>query len=273
MAKTIEQTSIFRTEPMQQLELSNQHPIRAITKVVEQRAEVSLHLHPWGQLVFSDTGVVLVKTPNASYWVPPQHAVWIPPNKLHSASLLERAKLFSVYLFAQNRFSTGNCGLETWTECGCFEVSHLLAELVRTMAKGSPNEWDDATYASLCHLIVRDIQQSILLPVGVPMPTEKRLSHLCTLFLQAPQQQTSLVELAKQVGASESTIGRLFKRELHMTFSQWRQQALLARAIVLGAQKIPIGQIAQELGYASHSAFTAMVTSMVGKSPKQFLYR
>ena len=272
MSKSIEKPSNFRTESMQQLELSNEHPIRAILKVVHEGMDVSLHQHPWGQLVFSDMGVVLVKTPQASYLVPPQYAVWIPPNQLHAASLHGKAKLFSVYLH-NHSFSIGNKLTHEWKQCGCFEVSGLLAELVREMAKYELNQCDEITYESICHLIRNEVQQSTFLSIGVPMPKEKRLLHLCTIFLQAPQQQTSLIELAKKVGASESTIGRLFKRELQMTFSQWRQQVLLASAIALAAKKKPVGNIAQELGYASHSAFTAMVTSIVKKSPKKFLYR
>jgi AraC-like DNA-binding protein len=45
---------------------------------------------------------------------------------------------------------------------------------------------------------------------------------------------------------------------------------LLARALTLAAQGKPMGLIAAELGYASASAFTAMVRRSVGAPPGRF---
>ena len=49
-----------------------------------------------------------------------------------------------------------------------------------------------------------------------------------------------------------------------------REQVLLARALTLAARGRPMGVIATELGYASASAFTAMVTRSVGMPPSRF---
>ncbi|UTV30476.1 AraC family transcriptional regulator [Photobacterium atrarenae] len=276
MAKSIENQSIRHDpsmEPMTHLDLNEQTPIRAIAKQVVERAEVELHHHPWGQMVFSDTGVVQVKTPQAAYLVPPQHAVWIPPGIAHAASLLERAQIFSVYMLRTNRYFHDAVWQNSWGECHCFQVSVLLHELVRRIATQTVHDLGEDNYTAICTLISTEVIQAESVPVGLPMPADKRLRHLCDLFLQAPLQSTTLPVLATQVGASESTIARLFKQELQMTFSQWRQQALLTSAIGMAAKKMAISTIAQELGYSTHSAFAAMVTSLVGKPPKAFLYR
>ncbi|MEJ2765398.1 helix-turn-helix transcriptional regulator [Photobacterium sp. MCCC 1A19761] len=276
MAKSVENQSTCHDpsmEPMTHLDLNEQIPIRAIAKQVVERAEVELHHHPWGQMVFSDTGVVQVKTPQAAYLVPPQHAVWIPPGIAHASSLLERAQIFSVYMLRTNRYFHDEAWRNEWKACRCFQVSVLLNELVRRIATQTVNELGEETYAAICTLISTEVKQAETVPVGLPMPADKRLRHLCDLFLQAPLQSTTLQVLAAQVGASESTIARLFKQELQMTFSQWRQQALLTSAIGMAAKKMSISTIAQELGYSTHSAFAAMVTSLVGKPPKAFLYR
>jgi AraC-like DNA-binding protein len=57
---------------------------------------------------------------------------------------------------------------------------------------------------------------------------------------------------------------------LGTTFVQWRQQVLLAKALAMAARKLPMGTIASELGYASPSAFTAMVRRSVGAPPSEF---
>jgi AraC-like DNA-binding protein len=69
-------------------------------------------------------------------------------------------------------------------------------------------------------------------------------------------------------GASARTIARLFRNELGTTFVRWREQVLLARAVPLAARRMPMAAIA-ELGYASPSAFAAMVKRSVG-SPMRF---
>jgi AraC-like DNA-binding protein len=60
---------------------------------------------------------------------------------------------------------------------------------------------------------------------------------------------------------------------LGVSFSQWRQQAILARAIPLLSQGRPLSHVAQELGYQSQSAFSAMFRRAFGESPRAFIER
>ena len=64
-------------------------------------------------------------------------------------------------------------------------------------------------------------------------------------------------------------MARLFRTELGSTFTQWRQQVILAKAVSLAAGRMPVGQIATELGY-SPSAFSAMVRKSVGQPRRSF---
>ena len=80
----------------------------------------------------------------------------------------------------------------------------------------------------------------------------------------------TLEDGARSTGASPRTLARLFRSELGTTFLQWRQQVLLAKALTLAARKVPMAVISAELGYASPSAFTAMVRRSVGAPPSRF---
>jgi AraC-like DNA-binding protein len=62
----------------------------------------------------------------------------------------------------------------------------------------------------------------------------------------------------------------LLKGALGSNEAQWRQQVILAKAVSLAACRMPMGQIAAELGY-SPSAFSAMVRKSVGQPPGRFL--
>ena len=85
----------------------------------------------------------------------------------------------------------------------------------------------------------------------------------------APDDAT-LEAWARDTGASPRTVARLFRQELNTSFAQWRQQVVLAKAVALAARKRPMNLIAAELGYASASAFTAMVRRSVGMPPSLF---
>ena len=89
-------------------------------------------------------------------------------------------------------------------------------------------------------------------------------------MLDEPTRWATLDDWARQAGASPRTVARLFRSELGTTFLQWRQQVLLAQALTLAARKLPMASIAAELGYASASAFTAMVKRTLGAPPSRF---
>ena len=108
------------------------------------------------------------------------------------------------------------------------------------------------------------------MPLGIALPNEKRLRRLCESMLDDPSRHASVEAWAADAGASARTIARLFRSELGTTFVRWREQVLLARAVPLAARRMPMAAIAAELGYASPSAFAAMVKRSVGSSPMRF---
>jgi len=106
--------------------------------------------------------------------------------------------------------------------------------------------------------------------LGIPLPPDKRLRQLCEAVIAAPARHGTLDAWAQGVGASPRTLARLFRSELGTSFGQWRQQVLLAQALTLAARGQPMALIAADLGYASASAFSAMVRRTVGQPPSQF---
>ena len=96
--------------------------------------------------------------------------------------------------------------------------------------------------------------------------------HATAIFrlLADPTRHPTLAGWAADAGASPRTVARLFREQLGTSFGPWRQQVLLARALTLAARGRPMGLIAADLGYASASAFTAMVRRSVGVPPGQF---
>lgn len=247
-------------------------PVRAKLRVLRASSRVESHRHDWAQVSFSLTGVSRVVTGQMTCIVPPTRAVWIPPRIEHSVAVLRDAEMLTLYLHRPP-------GDEPhWQRCRVVEVSRLLAELVRQTAQDDPAQAGPAALPAtlppraraMADLIVDELLRARPLPLGIALPQDKRLRALCQALLDEPTRHERLEDWATGTGASPRTIARLFREELGTSFQQWRQQVLLARALVLATEGQPMGVIAAELGYASPSAFSAMVTRTVGMAPGRF---
>ncbi|MDH4417993.1 MAG: helix-turn-helix transcriptional regulator [Acidovorax sp.] len=262
-------------------------PVRAKLRWLAADTQVMPHSHPWAQVAISTTGVIRLTVNHGTYIVPPSRALWIPPGVEHAVTMVEDADLRTLY-FHQPR---GQCGpgalgsspsrqrsdkdTAAWRQCRVLEVSDLLRSLVREMPT-APDGGPPPTPAELLreqHLsaLVRDeLARAAAVKLGVDLPQDKRLRHLCEAVLADPTRHDTLADWAQDTGASPRTVARLFRSELGSTFTQWRQQVILAKAVSLAAGRMPMGQIAAELGY-SPSAFSAMVRKSVGQPPGRFL--
>nr|WP_316638789.1 helix-turn-helix transcriptional regulator [uncultured Roseateles sp.] len=246
-----------------------ERPLRAKARVLANHIRIEPHHHAWGQLVFSVTGVTRVSAGLSTFIVPPSRAVWIPPRRVHSVTAVEQADLRTLYLHQAVVPDSA-----AWRECRVLEVSPLLRELVLQLATDPDNPpvgpADEQREHHLSALVLDELQRARPLRLGVDLPQDKRLLALCEAILDDPARHANLDGWAEETGASPRTIARLFRQELGTSFAQWRQQVLLARALSMAARKRPMSHIAAELGYASASAFTAMVTRAVGMPPSRF---
>ena len=158
-----------------------------------------------------------------------------------------------------------------WRLCRVLEASSLLQELVAHLPLEPGHQVSNERERCIAHLVQDELAQARPVRLGVDLPRDKRLRALCESVLENPARWVTLDDAARHVGASARTIARLFRAELDTTFVQWRQQVLLARALSMAARKLPMSMIAAELGYASASAFSAMVKRSVGMSPSRLL--
>ena len=258
---------------------SAERPLRAKQRRLSAETQVVPHRHPWAQLALSTTGVVRLTVDRGSYIVPPSRALWIPPGVEHAVTVVEDCDLRTLYLHQPR----GRCGPgvtraaeAAWRQCRVLEVSELLRALVLEM-----NVVPDGAGTALGRgalqrerrigaLVLDELRRARPLALGVDLPTDKRLRALCEAMLDDPARHAGIDAWARDAGASARTVARLFRSELGTSFGQWRQQALLARAVTLAARGRPMSHIAAELGYASPSAFSAMVRRTVGAPPSRF---
>jgi AraC-like DNA-binding protein len=249
---------------------SRAHPVRLRARSLPADTHFEPHRHAWAQLAYCSRGVLQVGVQSApgggaeaTFIVPPSRAVWIAPGARHSVHVLESAEFRTLYIDA----SATPAG---WTGCRVLVVSALLRELVEALdASGLAREREDL----LAALVLEEVRSAAAQDLGVPLPPEggdKRLRALCEAVLREPGRRTRLADWAADVGASERTLARLFRAELHMGYQQWRQQAVLAHALPLLARGAPVAQVAAATGYASESAFSAMFRAAMGQPPRRF---
>ena len=240
-------------------------PVTMIARDLDRARILRPHHHAYAQLTLALDGVIRVSTADSSWIVPPQRAVWIAANIEHAVTVVEAARLRPVFVAATHDPFPG----ET---CKVLEVSPLLRELVAALEQLDPATPSPRS-GLISGLILDELPRLATLPIRVPMPADKRLKALCDALLADPANNLTLGEWARRAGASERTLARLFEKELGMGFGQWRQQARLAHAAPLIARGLPLSQVAEQLGYASQSAFTAMFRKTFGSPPTAFFAR
>ncbi|MDE2201092.1 MAG: helix-turn-helix transcriptional regulator [Burkholderiaceae bacterium] len=240
------------------------HPVRLYTRHMDANTRFPRHTHPWAQVAYSHNSVLRVQAGDTAWVVPPSRAIWIPPGVEHEVWVVEAAFLRTLY--ADPSVVTG-----ALAQCRVMEVSPLLRELIAAMDVRQP--LPPAREQALAALILDELRRSAPLPLDLPMPADKRLRALCERVMADPGTPLTFDALAQGVGASTRTLARRFKEELGVSFSQWRQQAVLASAIPLMSRGMPLAQVAQTLGYSSQSAFSAMFRRAFGQSPSAFLHR
>jgi AraC-like DNA-binding protein/quercetin dioxygenase-like cupin family protein len=254
---------------------SPERPLRARLTRLAANARVAPHAHPWAQVALSTNGVIRMAAGHGTYLVPPSRALWIPPGVEHAVTVVERADIRTLYVHPGARFLRDGAAHRSpfvqWPECQVLEVSPLLRELVLHLDLAPGDSLASERERRLADLVLDELRQASPVRLGLALPADKRLRALCEAVLADPLRHATLAGWAGDAGASPRTLARLFRQQLGTTFGSWRQQARLAQALSLAADRRPMNHIAAELGYASPSAFSAMVRRSVGTTPRRFL--
>jgi AraC-like DNA-binding protein len=155
--------------------------------------------------------------------------------------------------------------------CAIVEVSDLLRELILSMLN-EPHAYSEQGRGShLAALIQDELRFSRKLPLHLPFPKEPRLRRVCEAMQKRPTLRIDLEMWAAEFSVSGRTLARLFRKELNMSFMEWRMQSLLLEAHLRLAQGQKSSRIAQALGYENHAAFCAMFKRQLGTTPSQHL--
>ena len=241
---------------------------QVIAKVVKmQRGFVDKwHKHPWHQVIFPFDGILQTKVGNLQYVVPHSGMLFIPAHTYHESFVIAETKFIGVYFNPK-----ANIGYPLSTKA--VTSTPLIRELIIHIAKiYSANELknQDSNSIKAVDVLIELINGSDTYDISLLLPSDKRLMIIFNEFLQNLQLDKTLSDWAKQVGASERTLSRLFTKDLGMSFPLWRQHVRLISSLSLLESKLSIQQIAYSIGYNSDSSYIFAFKKLFKQTPKQY---
>ncbi|MBU4680682.1 helix-turn-helix transcriptional regulator [Cedecea davisae] len=217
-----------------------------------------LHRHRMGQLLFTREGCVKLAIHEGQMLslLPPGKVAWLPGGVSHRAEMKNSVAYRSIW-FDPERYPTLPAAAIV------LNVTPLLHELLERMS-ASPWEtnWQLGAAQHMAALCVAELEAAREEPMTLRFVQDKRLRHL-----SGDELPPQLHELAAVTGASERTIGRIFRRETGLSYQQWRQQWRLMKAVEMLASGERISTVAGALGFSSDSAFIFFYRSMTGQTP------
>ncbi|WP_322102955.1 helix-turn-helix transcriptional regulator [Paraburkholderia sp. J41] len=228
------------------------------------KRRTEFHRHPEGQLIYIATGRLQIRTEIGAWLLPPRRAIWIPPDLMHTGDL-RGAKAWSHILLSPKR-----CRLLPGRP-QVLAVGSLLEALIQRVALWDHTATRTPEEARVVSVLIDEIRAAKHEPLHLPLPDDKRLLKMVNVVLNDLSREHSLEALSLMAGLSPRSARRLFSAALGISLAEWRQQALLLRAIDLLAQGESVSTVADVLGYASPSNFIAMFRTAFGVTPGRYV--
>ena len=85
-----------------------------------------------------------------------------------------------------------------------------------------------------------------------------------------PGQSTTLTALGRSAGASASTLSRLFREELGMSFQRWRTLLRIHHALIHLTTGRSVTDTAIECGWSNPTSFIDAFNDVVGQTPGRY---
>jgi len=242
--------------------ISEQPDFQVLTKVEKmKRGHVDQwHEHPWHQIVFPFEGILQTKVSDSQFVIPHSGMLFIPANTYHESFVLTDTKFIGIYL---NPEITIHYPLQP----KAISVTPLLRELILHMHYSRACE---SEMTNLLGVLIDQIGRADSYEMTLILPHDRRLMIIFNALMENPKRATKLSDWAKQVGASERTLSRLFTKELGMSFPLWRQHLRLVSSLSLLELKLSIQEIAYRVGYNSDSSFIYAFKVLFKQTPQQY---
>ncbi|WP_165933680.1 AraC family transcriptional regulator [Aquabacter spiritensis] len=222
------------------------------------------HAHRRGQLLSVLSGSIAVTAAQGTYVVPPERALWIPPDVRHETRHLAATQLRTVYV-------ARDAARALPPRMAVVQVSPLLRCLIDAVTALPPDYDEAAAPGRLVSVLLDQIAASPIAPLHLPLPATAALRRLAESILADPADRRTLEDWTAPLGMSARTLERRFKAETGLSLRAFRRQAKLFRALEMVAARAPVNRISDALGFEGPSAFIAMFKTAFGVTPGRYL--
>lgn len=222
------------------------------------------HSHPRGQLLWPETGILMVRSCGARWLVPRSHAVWIPGGIVHEVVMETDVTACFIYVDPSFEDVRGK-------DCEVLHMTPLMRQLILRFRGLSLERPDAPQVGRLSAVIIDELSCLEAAPLSLPAGDDPRLKRVTARLLARPDDQAGLEELARFAGAGPRTLERLFRRETGLRFSEWRSRLRLMEAVNHLSRGKSSSEIAGLLGYSGASAFVAAFRRAFGMPPQSYL--
>lgn len=235
--------------------------IRAHASTLPDGSALVYAVPGWDQLLHATSGVMSVETQRGTWVVPPNRALWVPDGEAYQARMHGRVAVRALYLRAELGAMPA--------EVHVVNIPPLVRELIlHITSRPAPLDRRVPRDAHLIDVVLDELHELPQAPLRLPQPQDPRARTLADLLAESPA--ASLDELVARAGASRRTFERLFVAETGMSLARWRRQLRLLEALRLLGSGHSVTEVANLIGYATPSAFTAMFHAELGQAPARY---
>ena len=226
---------------------------------------VPTHAHARrAQVMYAVHGAMTVTTEEGRWVLPPDRALWIPPNITHTVTNARPIDLRTLYV------APNADGAPAWTNCALLAVTPLARELILAcigFAWGYPQSGPEARLARVLLDRLTILPQEAL---HLPEPRDFRARAAADVLRRYPGDKRNLREIAQEAGTSGRTLERLFVEETRLSFGVWRLRLRMFAALEHLAAGESVTSTAFAAGYENPSSFILAFRNMFGSTPAQY---
>lgn len=217
-----------------------------------------VHSHPTHELLWNEVGSGVAQVGCRLWTVAGGVGLWIPAGTPHSGSAPAGSRQRVVH------FSVEAPALAS--EPVAVELTPLLGLLVdRLITGGLSGESRDLT-----ERMILDVMQPSPRELVLDIPESSLVRPIVDTMRADPADQTTPAVWARRLGVSTKTVTRTFESETGLGFSRWVVTAKIKHAVKLLGADMEIGEVAEQVGYRSVSAFITAFRRIAGVTPGQF---
>jgi len=238
------------------------YAIRSLAVDYDSGHVLPFHDHAWAQVIYADRGVMQVYTRSTAWLVPPTRAIWVPADAEHSIRMRTGVSMRTLYIAP---------GSGSWPDaCRALEVSPLLRQLILHLVHIDTVDPGIPAHLRLVGVLADLVAASDTVPLTLTLPRDPRARNLADRILEDPGREETLLQLSRDVGASQRTLQRLFRAETGLSLESWRRRARIQQAVVALSEGATVTDAALAAGYQSASAFITAFRRIFGVTPSRY---